>query len=73
MSTTVDEDLLAQVRAIRAGSTDAAVLDEALEALLARQRAVEIDAAYAVYEERPVDEPDEWGSLAVFREAAGAS
>jgi hypothetical protein len=33
-------------------------------------RAAEIDAAYAAYEERPLDEPDEWGDLASFRDAA---
>jgi hypothetical protein len=73
VSTTVDEQLLAKARGVRAGSTDAALLDEALEALLARHRAAEIDAAYAVYDQLPLDEPDEWGDLASFREAAGAS
>ncbi len=55
------------------GANDAAVLDAALEALLARHRAAEIDASYAVYDEHPLDEPDEWGDLAAFRDAAGAS
>lgn len=73
VSTTVDEHLLAKARAVRAASTDAALLDEALEALLARYRAGEIDAAYVAYDERPLDEPDEWGNLAAFREAAAAS
>jgi hypothetical protein len=73
VSTTVDEHLLAKARAVRGATTDAALLDEALEALLARSRAGEIDAAYAAYEERPLDEPDEWGNLAAFREAAAAS
>jgi hypothetical protein len=39
--------------------------------LLARQRAAEIDAAYAAYAVHPLDEHDEWGDLASFREAAG--
>jgi hypothetical protein len=73
VSTTVDEQLLAQARDVRAGSTDATLLDEALEALLARHRSAEIDAAYAAYGRHPIDEPDEWGDLASFREAAGAS
>jgi hypothetical protein len=50
--------------------TDAALLDEALKAYLARHRAAEIDAAYAAYDEHPIDEPDEWGDLASFLEAA---
>ncbi len=73
VSTTVDEDLLASARALRATATDATLLDEALAALLDRHRAVEIDASYSAYEQRPLDEPDEWGSLAAFREAAGSS
>lgn len=73
VSTTVDEHLLAEARALRAASTDAALLDEALESFLAHHRAAEVDAAYAAYEERPLDEPDDWGNLAAFREAAAAS
>jgi hypothetical protein len=73
ISTTVDADLLEEARRVRAGLTDARLIDEALAALLARRRAAEIDAAYAVYDAQPLDEPDEWGDLASFREAAGAS
>jgi hypothetical protein len=73
VSTTVDQELLARARSVRAGSTDAALLEEALRALLARSRAAEIDAAYAAYDEHPLDEPDEWGDLASFGRAAGAS
>lgn len=73
MSTTVDGDLLSSARRLRSELADAALLDEALEALLARHRAAELDASYAVYEEHPLEEPDEWGDLASFREAAGAS
>jgi hypothetical protein len=58
---------------MRAGSTDAALFDEALAALLARHRGVQIDAAYAAYDELPLDEPDEWGDLASFHAAAAAS
>jgi hypothetical protein len=39
----------------------------------APQRAAEIDGSYAAYEEHPLDEPDEWGDLASFREAAASS
>jgi antitoxin MazE5 len=73
VSTTVDEGLLAQARALHAGETDAALLDDALQALLASHRAAELDAAYAAYDEHPLDEPDEWGDLASFRRAAGAT
>lgn len=73
VSTTVDEDLLASARQLRIASTDAALLDEALAALLARHRAADINAAYAAYDEHPLEQPDAWGDLASFREAAAAS
>jgi hypothetical protein len=73
LSTTVDGRLLSSARRLRAGTTDAALVDEALEAFLARHRAAEVDASYAAYDEHPLDEPDEWGDLASFRRAAGAS
>jgi antitoxin MazE5 len=71
ISTTVDQALLERARGRRANATDAELIDEALTALLARDRAAEIDAAYeAAYQAHPIDEPDEWGDLASFREAA---
>jgi hypothetical protein len=73
VSTTVDEQLLAQARRTRSGLADSALIDEALAALLARHRAVEVDAAYAAYDRVPLDADDEWGDLASFRRAAGAS
>ena len=73
VSTTVDRELLAQARKTLGGTTDAALLDEALRALLARHRAVEIDAQYAAYDEHPLDEADDWGDLQSFRAAAAAS
>jgi hypothetical protein len=73
VSTTVDESLLEAARNLRSTLTDAALLDEALRALLAVHRAAEVDAKYAAYDEHPLDEPDEWGDLASFREAAAAS
>lgn len=73
VSTTVDEALLAEARLLRDGVNDATLLDEALAALLAQHRSARLDAAYAAYDSRPIDEPDEWGDLAAFREAAGSS
>jgi hypothetical protein len=73
VSTTVDQELLHKARSARSGSTDAALLDEALEAFLARQRSAEIDAAYAAYDDHPLDETDEWGDLASWSRAAGGS
>lgn len=73
VSTTVDGELLASARRTLSDLTDAALLDEALAALLHRHRTAEIDVAYAAYESHPPDEPDAWGDLASFREAAGAS
>jgi len=73
LSTTVDAELLDGARSVRFGVTDAALIDEALHALLVRHRAAEVDASYAAYDEHPLDEPDEWGDLASFRQAAAAS
>jgi hypothetical protein len=73
ISTTVDEHLLSAAREARSGVSDSALVDEALDALLARNRAVEIDAAYVAYDYLPLDADDEWGNLASFRAAAGSS
>jgi hypothetical protein len=73
LSTTVDADLLDGARRVRSGVIDAALIDEALRALLVRHRAAEVHASYAAYDEHPLDEPDEWGDLASFRRTAGAS
>lgn len=73
LSTTVDATLLAEARRLHAGGTDAALIDDALTALLARHRSAEVDASYAAYDEHPLEEPDAWGDLASFRRAAGAS
>lgn len=69
----MDAQLLEDARRARFGTTDAALMDEALAALLARHRSAEVDASYAAYDEHPLDEPDEWGDLASFRRAAAAS
>lgn len=73
ISTTVDAELLADARRACSGSNDAVLVDEALRALVARHRAAEVDASYLAYDEHPIDEPDDWGDLASFRRAAGAS
>ncbi len=73
VSTTVDEELLASARKERVGLNDAALIDEALTALLAMRRGARIDAAYTAYDEVPLEAPDEWGDLASFRSAAGSS
>ncbi|HET7045325.1 MAG TPA: hypothetical protein VFI37_10790 [Gaiellaceae bacterium] len=52
---------------------DSTLIDEALAALLARNRAGEIDAAYSAYDRLPLEASDEWGDLASFRAAAGSS
>ena len=73
MSTTVDGDLLDEARRLRSKSNDAMLLDEALGALVARNRACEIDAAYVAYDEFPIGESDDWGNLAAFRAGVAAS
>jgi hypothetical protein len=73
VSTTVDAELLTSARRVRSELADSALIDEALAALLAGYRAVEIDAAYAAYDRYPLAAGDEWGDLASFRAAAGAS
>jgi hypothetical protein len=70
LSTTVDAGLLNNARDVRAGIADAALIDEALGALLARHRSAEVDASYVAYDKHPIDEPDEWGDLASWRRAA---
>lgn len=69
VSTTVDYGLLDRARHLESWPNDAAMLDAALEALVARYRAAVIDAAYEAYDRHPLDEPDEWGDLASFHEA----
>ncbi len=74
ISTTVDRTLLDDARRLHAGTTDAELVDEALTALLGRYRSAEIDASYeAAYELHPIDGEDDWGDLASFRSAAGAT
>lgn len=73
VSTTVDDALLTRARNSLAGSADSVLFDAALGALVERHRSAEIDAAYAAYDSYPMDEPDEWGDLASFRDAAAAS
>ena len=69
ISTTVDDALLARARRVRDWPNDATMVDAALEALVARHRKAEIDAAYEAYDRHPLDERDEWGDLASFHDA----
>jgi hypothetical protein len=73
VSTTVDQRLLTSARERRAGLSDSALLDEALNALLAVHRAAELDASYRAYDEVPLSADDEWGDLESFRESAAAT
>ena len=73
ISTTVDGELLAAARRLEGHANDAALVDAALTSLLRQHRSAQLDTAYAVYDEIGLDEPDEWGDLASFRSAAGAS
>ena len=73
LSTTVDAALLGSAREVRSGVTDAALIDEALAALLARHRSAQVDQSYAAYDRLPLEEPDAWGDLASWGRAAGAS
>jgi len=73
ISTTVDEQLLRQARSVRSNLPDSVVIDAALAALVATHRETELDAAYGAYDLHPIDERDQWGDLASFRRAAGAS
>ena len=73
LSTAVNTDLLEEARRADPGGTDAALIDAARRAFLARRRAAELDASYAAYDAHPLDQPDEWGDLPSFRDAAAAS
>jgi hypothetical protein len=73
VSTTVDQELLANARRLHPTTSDAALIDAALEALARSHREAEIDASYSAYDEHPLDEPDAWGDLASFLAAADKS
>ncbi len=74
ISTTVDRELLDGARKAHSGTTDAELIDSALLALLSQYRAAEIDEAYKTgYSKLPMHEPDEWGDLESFRDAAAAT
>ena len=71
LSTTVDEELLTRARGLCPECTDASMIEDALEALLKAHRRAEIeDQDRRAYAEHPFDEPDEWGDLASWGEAA---
>ena len=71
ISTTVDEELLAEARACCAPAKDASVMQQALEALIAAHRAADFDRRIDIaYRDVPIETPDEWGDLESFLEAA---
>lgn len=70
-SITVDHDSSAR-RTPLVTADDAALSGEQHDALASGRGASDRDAAYAAYDEHPLDEPDEWGVLASFREAAAS-
>ena len=57
---------MAHARSLRDWPNVATMMDAALTALVAVHREGEIDAAYEAYDRYPIDEPDDWGSLASF-------
>lgn len=69
----MNAELLNRARGLCAGTTDAALVDEALRVFLARHRSAQVDASYAAYDEHPNTQPDAWGDLASWRQAAAAS
>jgi hypothetical protein len=74
ISTTVDGHLLEEARRLRGGTPDASLIDQALAELVRAQRRSEIDVHYeAAYREHPASEPDEWGDLESWADAAQRS
>jgi len=70
----VDSELLDEVRRYCGLETDEEVMDAALKAFVVQRRNAEIDEAYAAaYDAHPFDEPDEWGNLISFGQAAEKS
>jgi hypothetical protein len=69
INTSVDRALLERARRARPGVSDAELIDEALTMLPGRDDVNDLDWAYArAYAAHPLDEPDEWGNLASFRD-----
>ena len=58
---------------MRSGAPDSIVFDEALKTLITSCPAAEIDNRYGADDKFPIDEPDEWGDLKTFGEAARAT
>ncbi len=53
LSTTVHAELLESAGKLRLVRIDAALVDEALRALLMRHRSAQVDASYAAYDQHP--------------------
>ena len=73
ISTTVDAGLLARFAVLVPDFPTRRSSKKRVAALLARDCAADIDAAYVAYEVHPLDDEDEWGDLASFRASAGSS
>lgn len=73
ISTTVDDDLLNQARAINPDHKDSSMVEEALRLLLKRHHDEQIAAQYARAYANGNDAVDEWGDLNEFLDAAVAS
>ena len=70
----VDSELLDKARKYCGLKRDEEVIDAALKAFVVQRRNAEIDEAYvAAYDTHPFDEPDEWGNLISFGQAAEKS
>ena len=69
LSTTVDGDLLEQVRQLDTDKNDATLVDEAMTALLRSRRRAEIDTQFEVYDRLPLSTPDAWGDLESWLDA----
>ena len=67
----MSDELLGDARAALPDLNDATLMDRALSALCAANRAAEIDRSYEIFDTLPLDTEDEWGNLADFLEAAG--
>jgi len=72
VNATVDSELLAEARRLCDGLDDGALIDAALAALKDCHRGADVDSTYAAYDAQPINQPDAWGDLASFREAAAS-
>ena len=67
---TVDEALLAEARKLRPNHSDEDIVDDALRASISTKRREATDLEYSAYDRQPLSEPDAWGDLESFLNAA---